>query len=285
MKQKTKKVLSWMCAGLCFFACILSQGCGVLTGAPLDAGDLSIDDFGWGSARAKYNGRDCYSFSLTNNSDYDIIAVQITYKVKDPVSDASLKVYDEFMKSHEGYIEETDSPRDVILRSSKNVLVAKGEKLTGMRLTIGFQDWSWYSYPTDAQFELMTPKELEIGVVGKDNLLYIAYYDFESDTWTLDETTAPVDVWPETEIAKKISNPNENHYVVRTNKDDSFEFYSYGVTSEEYSQYIKALVAAGFTEESKSDSHFEGTDADGYEVDLWYYDEEERLSVSIEKDS
>lgn len=106
-----------------------------------------------GNNRTKYNGADCHSFSLTNNSDYDIIAVEFTYKVKNDV-------------------------------------------------------------------------------------LYIAYYDFEDDSWILDENTKTVDTWSEKEIANRISRPNEDHHIVTTDDEDEFEAYSYGIEEDEYDQYI-----------------------------------------------
>lgn len=251
----------------------------------LKASDLSIDDYKWETNRTKYNGTDCYSFSLTNNSDYDVIAVEFTYKVKDDINESDLVVYDEFMKSHDGYIEEEDSPIDVILRGSKNALVAKGEQLTGLRFTVGFQNWSWYDYPTAEQFELMEPKEMQIGVIGKDNVLYIAYYDFEDDSWLLDENTTPVDTWSEKEIVKKISKPTEGHHIVTKDNEDAFNAYSYGITLDEYNRYVESLKFAGFEEESYSSSYFKGKDATGYIVYLSYYGEEERLSIRLEKES
>jgi hypothetical protein len=38
-------------------------------------------------------------------------------------------------------------------------------------------------------------------------------------------------------------------------------------------------------EESSSSSYFGGKSADGYVVDLWYYDEGEKLSISVEKEA
>lgn len=296
-----KKTILILCAVLFCFSCVMFQGCStnnypgsddagnnVSIGGKknvLKASDLSIEDYEWETSRTKYNGVDCYSFSLKNNSDYDIIAVEFTYKVKDNVSDSDLVVYDEFMKDHDGYIEEDDSPKDVILRGSKNTLVAKGEQLTGLRFTVGFQNWSWYDYPTDEQFNLMEPKEMQIGVIGKDNILYIAYYDFEDNTWILDENTKAVDTWSEKEIATKIGKPEEGHHIVTTDDEDELDVYSYGIKVDEYNQYVESLKSSGFEEESNSSSHFEGKDANGYVVELWYYSDEERLSISIEKDS
>ena len=294
-----KKTILILCAVLFCCSCVMLQGCSTnnnlddnyggnyigTEGEKLKVSELSIDDFEWETNRTKYNGTDCYSFSLTNNSNYDIIAVEFTYKVKDDVNDSDLVVYDEFMKDHDGYIEEDDSPRNVILRGNKNSLVAKGEQLIGLRFTVGFEDWSWYDYPTAEQFNLMEPKEMQIGVIGKDNILYIAYYNFKDDAWILDENTKPVDTWSEKEIAQKISKPKEGHHIVINDDEDEFNVYSYGVNVDEYNRYVANLKTDGFEEENSSSSYFEAKDANGYIVELWYYSDDERLSISIEKDS
>lgn len=288
-----KKVLTVLLAMFLCTSLMVIQGCGSsnnvsddsgssLFSNALEASDLSIEDFEWETKPSKHNGKDCYSLSLINNSDYDVIAVEFTYKVKSNANDTELEVYNEFMDDHEGYIEKTDSPKDVILRGSKNTLVSKGEKLTNLRFTIGFKNWSWYDYPTEEQFNLMEPKEMEIGIVGKDNKLYIAYYDFEDDTWTLDEKTQFVDMWSSKEIAQKISKPAESHHIVVTDEEDWFKAYSYGITAEEHNQYIEDIKALGFKEEDSSSSFFTAKNTEGYTVELWYYSEDGRMSVSIE---
>ncbi len=247
----------------------------------LKTSELSIEDFKWETKASKCNGDDCYVLSLVNNSKFDVIGVNFSYKVKDDVSDSELSVYDEFMREHDGYIDEDDSPKDVTLIGSKDQLVEKGATLTDLRFTVGFQDNSWYDYPTDKQFELMEPRELELGIIN-NNKLYIAYYNFKEKSWKLDEKSASADTWSNKEIAKKISKPNEKHHVIITDDDDEFEIHSYGVTEDMYNEYIQALISAGFTKEDYN-SHFEGTDSNGYEVEVWHYKEEQRLSISIEK--
>lgn len=247
----------------------------------LKTSELSIEDFKWETKASKCNGDDCYVLSLVNNSKFDVIGVNFSYKVKDDVSDSELSVYDEFMREHDGYIDEDDSPKDVTLIGSKDQLVEKGATLTDLRFTVGFQDYSWYDYPTDKQFELMEPRELELGIIN-NNKLYIAYYNFKEKSWKLDEKSASADTWSNKEIAKKISKPNEKHHVIITDDDDEFEIHSYGVTEDMYNEYIQALISAGFTKEDYN-SHFEGTDSNGYEVEVWHYKEEQRLSISIEK--
>lgn len=275
---------------LCLYSVAL-QGCsdsdngtGGLSKKSLKASDLSIENFEWETVSSKYNGHDCFVFSLVNNSDYDIIGVEFTYKIRTDVPDDALIVYDEFMKDHEGYIDETDSPRDVILRGTKDVLVSKGEKLTDLRFTVGFQDWVWYDYPTKEQFELMEPKELEIGVVGDDNTYYIAYYSFIDKSWTLDEITVPANTWSKKAIAQTISKPTEAHHIIVKDEEDRFEVRSYGITADAFLQYVEEIKKVGFVGDSASDAYFDGKNGEGYSVTLDYKAKDQRLIIRVKRD-
>ena len=265
-------------------------GCGeknnsnnILGNKSLKASDLSIEDFKWETVSGKCDGYNCYVLSLINNSKYDIIGVNFSYKVKDEVTDSQLNVYEEFMKEHDGYIDENDSPKNVTLIGEKNKLVQKGEQLTDLRFTVGYEDSAWYDYPTDEQFNLMEPKELQLGVIS-GNKLYIAYYSFKDKSWKLDQNIVDVDTWPNTDIAKKISKPNEKHHVIITDDENEFEIYSYGITKDIYKEYTETLKANGFIQDEDYSSYYEGKDKDGYEVTVWFNNIEESLSIRIEKE-
>lgn len=265
-------------------------GCGeknnsnnILGNKSLKASDLSIEDFKWETVSGKCDGYNCYVLSLINNSKYDIIGVNFSYKVKDEVTDNQLNVYEEFMKEHDGYIDENDSPKNVTLIGEKNKLVQKGEQLTDLRFTIGYEDSAWYDYPTDEQFNLMEPKELQLGLIS-GNKLYIAYYSFKDKSWKLDQNIVDVDTWPNTDIAKKISKPNEKHHVIITDNENEFEIYSYGITKDIYKEYTETLKANGFIQDEDYSSYYEGKDKDGYEVTVWFNNIEESLSIRIEKE-
>ena len=282
-----KTILTILLSVLMIFS---MTGCGeknnsnnILGNKSLKASDLSIEDFKWETVSGKCDGYNCYVLSLTNNSKYDIIGVNFLYKVKDEVTDNQLNVYEEFMKEHDGYIDENDSPKNVTLIGEKNKLVQKGEQLTDLRFTVGYEDSAWYDYPTDEQFNLMEPKELQLGVIS-GNKLYIAYYSFKDKSWKLDQNIADVDTWPNTDIAKKISKPNEKHHVIITDDENEFEIYSYGITKDIYKEYTETLKANGFIQDEDYSSCFEGKDKNGYEVTVWFDDIEESLSIRIEKE-
>ncbi len=134
-KKKISYVLLLVVGILLLTAC--GKNGGILSSKSLKASDLNIEDYEWETNASKCNGADCYVLSLINNSKYDIIGVDFTYKVKSGVSEADLDVYDDFMQDHEGYIDEDDSPKNITLRGSKNTLVKQGDELTGLRFTVG----------------------------------------------------------------------------------------------------------------------------------------------------
>ncbi len=253
-----------------------------LFGSELKANDLSIDDFKWEIKPGVHYGEKCYEFILSNNSKYDVIGVQIDYKTKESASEEDLKIFDGFMKEHNGYIKETDSAKDVILRGSNNKLIKVGEKTEGLRFTIGFKNWSWYSYPTDKQFELMEPGELQLGIIGKNKKLYIAYYDFVNKSWTLDDKVVELNTWPENELAKKIKQPNSDYFILRSGKtDEDIDLIIYGTNEEFFKEYVKSAQDNGFTVDApeKFEHYYSAKNSEGNDISIDFNEEEERIIV------
>ncbi len=243
---------------------------------------LSIDDFKWKTKKSKCSGKDCYVFEITNNSNYDVLGVVFYYKVKPDTSEEDLELFDEFMNYHYGYIEEDDSPYDVNLKCSKDILISKGKKISNLVFTLGFDYWSWFEYPSEEQFDLMEPKELQVGIVD-DNKFYVAYYDFKTKKWKYDKSKLDVNIWPKSSIAKKIDQPVSKHTLITDNKEDEFSFYAYDVTKDEFKNYYEKIKAKGFNG-NNSLSSYTGKSSDGYEINIWYYEDTKVLHVNLIKE-
>ena len=50
-----------------------------------------------------------------------------------------------------------------------------------------------------------------------------------------------------------------------------------------YNEYVETLKSSGFVQDDSYSSHFEGTN-DGYTVEVWFNENEEQISVTIEKE-
>lgn len=286
--KKYNKIVSFFIAFvliICLTACGSKTEGGSNSGIfskSLSASDLNIDDFVWKTEKINNNyGSTVYALSLTNNSKYDLIGVDFTYKVKDDVTDSQLDIYSDFMKDHDGYIDEDDSPKNVNLRTSKNIMVLKGETVSELSFAIGYENYYWYDHPTDEQFNLMEPKELQIGVVN-DGVLYVAYYDFVTKTWKIDDKKVEIDKWPETELSKLVVKPNSPHIVVNENSSDRFKFYAYNFDEDSFKEYYEKIKESGFVDDDPSRINYDA-EKDGYEIDVWLDDFEKNISVTVKK--
>ncbi len=244
-----------------------------VTSKELTVDDLSIDDFKWemyDDDDEEHTGSGLY---FTNNSKYDVIGLDISYKVKSDLS------YDDLYKGFRKYENDYGSLTELVAGGEIDTLIKKGEKLDFLKITV---DYSLYYYLDDGQMELMEPKELKIGVVNGSKL-YHATYDFELETWELDPTTIVVNSLPDEDKFKAIPKPVGEYFVLMFNRSDYGEIYSYGITKETYDKYIKSLQSAGFESEPDSSTfHFEG-DKDKYRVTAGFKVGEGKYGVNEEK--
>lgn len=290
MKKKIINVFILFLAVLCLTACGKDNNGekNSLFSKALKASDLSIEDFSIETGISKKYGEDYYYATFTNNSKYPVVAFQIDYEPKDSVTESELSVFDDFMKEHYDWIE-SDDLTGVILRASGEKLVEKENSIEKAVINIGYEKYSWYNTPSKEQFELMEPKELQIGVIGENDVLYIAYYDYNEKEWLIDEESKQLNEWPKTEIAKKVIKPECKYTLLDSDIDDEKEidFDCYGVTKEKFKAYVKTLQDAGYEvkdiEESYSSYYDSIETSDGYELTLDCDYEKEILSIDLSK--
>ena len=249
----------------------------------LKVSDLSINDFAFETNRIKKYGDDYYVTTLTNNSDYSIIAFQLEYELKEGVDDAELNVYKGFMKEHADWID-SDDVTEVILRATGEKLTRTGDSIEKAPLYSGYGSWSWYDVPNKSQYELMEPKELQIAIIGKDDVLYLAYYNFEDAEWILDEMTVQLNTWPSTALAEEISKPNCD-YMLLTSDIDSEEyinFTAYEITENKFNDYVQTMKDNGFVINIAEISGFYSAENDnGYNLSISYEEDKEIMQVDI----
>ena len=257
------------------------------SGSPLaavSAGDLNIEDFDWSVDEAKIDGEDCYALSLTNNSKYDLLGVQIDYELKSDVTDEQLSTFDGFMKEHSDYIDEGQTASEVMLRGDSVQLVPSGETVSDIPLVIGINDFTWTDIPSEEQFNLMEPKELLVGVIGSDDKLYLAYYDIADGDWKLDSETATLNEWPDIELANIV--PKVEGHVFKSTEYDNINSMSldvYGVGEDDFNAYVDKVKEAGFTEDpSEWESYYNAKDKDGNSISVDYNEYTKSFYISAD---
>lgn len=249
--------------------------------------DLSIKDFKWETKESKCSGTDCYLFTLTNNSKYDIVSVSMYYRVKDNVTDEQLAVFEDAVNRKKEYTDEEISLNKIVLFGESDMLISKGKTSNKIDIRMGYETSygynSLFNIPTAEQFELMEPKEMKLGIIV-GNKLYIAYYDFATDKWKLDEETYVADVWSKSELAKQLPKPQGEHFVISDDDEYEYELYSYGITEKMYDEYVEKLKSEGFKETDSGSSYYEGENSDGYVVLVFFEEDGNYLEISIDKD-
>lgn len=247
----------------------------------LKTSDLNIEDFDWAVDEAKIEGTDCYVLTLTNNSKYDLLGVQIQYEPKDDVTEEQLSTFDGFMKEHEDYVDEGQTTADVMLRGDSKTYVAPGETASNVALAIGIGDYTWYDIPDEDQFELMEPEELAIGVIKEDKL-YIAYYDIPDQKWKIDAETADLNKWPEVKVASIVPKPDAKAFTSTSyNNIDTIDVDVYGASKEDFETYVDRLKEAGFTkDELKDDNYYSAEDEKGNSVTVDYNEHSQSYDIN-----
>ncbi|MBQ6401912.1 MAG: hypothetical protein IJI20_06480 [Firmicutes bacterium] len=285
-----KIIIMLLCMGmiLVFAACGGSGGSGgeseggtggSLTG--LKASDLNIEDFDWEVDEAKIDGYDCYALTLTNNSKYDLLGVQIQYGPRDDVTEEQLSTFDGFLKEHEDYVRDGQTTADVMLRGDSKVYIAPGETASNVALAIGIGDYTWYDVPDENQFGLMEPEELSIGVIRGDKL-YLAYYDIPDAKWKIDTETVDLNKWPEASVAGIVPRPDGKVFTSQSYDNiNSFDVDVYGVSQEDFESYVNEVKEAGFSKSDfDDDDYYSGEDEKGNSITVRYYKYSQSFNIS-----
>ena len=288
MKKKIISLLMLivMIAGLtaCGKGEVTDKGTNTVFNKGLKANDLSISDFVWETKKTYIKGNEYYATSIVNNSKYDLLATEVYYKVKDDVSDDQLNVFDGFMEEHKDWFDDDETKRDISLVGSKTKLTKSGETMDAVTLAIGMGKTYWYDSPDTTQFNLMEPDRLELGIV-KDDILYIAYYDFVDSSWALDEETVQLNTWSKNEFAKKITKPTCDYYHTSSDLDDEEDitFTAYGTTKEYFKEYVEIMKNIGFSVDADDDynTYFTAEDENGNEISISFNDDSKTFKVDI----
>ena len=188
------------------------------------------------------------------------------------------------MEKHEEWFDEDETIRDISLVGSEIKLTRSGETLKPITITIGIGKTAWYDSPDTTQFNLMEPEILELGII-KDDILYIAYYDFTDNSWALDEETVQLNLWSENEFAQKITKPTCDYYHTTSDLDDqeSIRFTVYGITKDYFEEYVEEMKKIGFSIDADDDydTYFTAKDEGGNEISVSYYEDGAAFSVDI----
>lgn len=89
--------------------------------------------------------------------------------------------------------------------------------------------------------------------------------------------------WSDIELSDKLPEPKSNVGDIISNDTDSLSISLYRTSKSDYKEYVKECEDMGYTIESENDGNsFSAFDKDGYELRLSLYEEDKKMSISLD---
>ena len=240
---------------------------------------VKIEEIEWEVGQKTIDGDRCIAFSYTNNSEYPLLGIDMEFTQKSDVTDEQRTAFDELYED-DGMWEDFNGGRDEVYISADNTkLIEPGESVD----LICYFNHTARRPSTMEQYELMEPSIMSIAYVA-DGRLYIEYYDFLNDSYSLDSQSGiAADSWQEDGLVAGLPKPDSEVITAGYSSDDHYSVSVFGYTRDEFDAYVDACKEAGFSEEpDEESSSYDALDADGRELSLFYNAEDEIMSFSLD---
>lgn len=248
--------------------------------APGQDDSIKIDEIDWEVGEKIIDGSRRLALSYTNNSPYTILQLRIEFTQREDVTDEERSVFDEAY-ADSGYVPSV-SPDELYIVGENYFFVEPGNSADPESCSLAHATTN----PTADQYALMEPSIATIRYLGTDGKVYLEYYDFINDSYSLDGDqtldTITSDSWPDSELAKLVPTIDSTAVVVMDDSEGSFYIRAYGASEEDYGPYVEKCVEAGFTDVSfEGELYYHASNDDGFEIDVTYYELGSYLSISV----
>lgn len=266
IKTIIKKGLVFTLLGLCIFNI---AGCGAPSVKP-----LQIEDIKWFVEDDVIWDEQAISFNYTNNSSYIITDVELELKLKDDVTSEQLEV---FRETEEDSLEDLS---DVWILGYNRKFADPGETVKHSPCVF---NGTYKLVTTTEQFNLMEPKEITLSYISSDNKQHTFYYDYETKSATSHDSDEEIYQWTKNDLSKSIAIPKAKVMTVDEDEINVYWFTAYEYTREMYESYANECKKAGFTDDfSVGDTLCYGINADGYKLQIYFDELEEKICGRVE---
>lgn len=208
-------------------------------------------------------------FTFTNNSDFDVITVEIEFSQKEDVTEEQrAAVFSDFMS--DDYYKDDDFT-EYVIDAYKEELVAPGETSQEAEVALNH---TGRSLENVEYFDYFEPSILQIAYLGGDGKAYLEYYDFKTGKYK-DASSGGKDITErsDSELAKMIPEFKAPVRYVTSDSERLFSFDTLGVTAEDFAAYVDKLKEAGFDQVKYDDNDsFTAYNKEGYEAQASYSD-------------
>lgn len=201
--------------------------------------------------------------TFTNNSDFDIITVDIEWTQNEEMTDEQRSVV--FAEFVEDEFCADDDFSEYTIDAYKEQLVARGEE--SLEAAVYLNNTGRMLGDAEHVF-LFEPSIMKVVYLGGDGKAYMEYLDFKTGK-TKDASKGGQDVtmWPKSDLAARLPKIEAPVRLVTSDDEDGFWFETLGMTIEDFDAYVEALKEMGYDQvDYEDDDEFRAHDKDGYEA-------------------
>lgn len=268
-----------MVCSLC--ACTSNKGENASSSNSTESNSIKIEDIAWNVDQGIIDGERYILLDYTNNSEYTISGFEITFKEKTGVTDEEKEnffadVKEKFELSDDDLTELKEE--SISMRAETEKIVNPGESAKDVNCSY----YSGYYYVKDVDhYNLVEPDIATIEYID-DNKIYTTYYDFASEKYSVDDETEVAFQWSKTDLGNKIPKPEVKVVEVGSDDEGTFMFDAYGVSLDLFETYVEQCRDLGYTlEVSSYDGSYSASNAEGYNIDLYYENDDDEMSVTV----
>jgi len=242
---------------------------------------LKIEEIDWTVEEGIIDGKRQAVFGYTNNSQFTIAEIEISFSEKPDVTDEEREaIWTELQTRFE--LNEDDMAD---LRANEISMRVESMRVAEPGATISNEDGYYaggYAYVRKIEhFDLVEPDIASIRYLDND-MIYTVYYDFHTDKYTMDNKVVDAFIWSTYDIGDKVPKPDSKIVDTTWDEDDCFMFEAYGVTLDQFNEYVEECQAMGYDVDKDSfDDYFSADNSEGYSIDIYYHEDDWSMDVDL----
>lgn len=241
---------------------------------------ILIDELPWeATTKISDSGDRKYVIAYTNNSEYPIIGFDITFTLKEALSDEDMELFSDLKDKYDYTDEEL---QELTMKSYNETYTAPGEKALPQPLTL--DNYAMRVPSNMDQIDKFEPDIATIGYITDDDVVHMEFYDFKEDSYTVSNqtvddihqvTTGFADLLPEVDAPVLLASHND---------DKEYRATAYGVSQDIFNDFVEKCKDKGFTNGvDEATFRYSANNMKGYDVDIYFDSEENTMNIKIEK--
>ena len=237
-----------------------------------------IEELSWSFRNTVRYEEPVATFDYTNNSEFTIVRLDLTFKMKEGVTSEQLQFVDPISDSLISDEEIADLEPYVL----DWIVCDPGETAENAVCYMTYN-----AEPTSAeQCELMELNYAEIYFIGNDGKEHSVSYSAENGSYSISDTAEELFVWSESDYAGMIPKPETRVASVERDDEECFYVKAYDISHDYYLKYIEECEQMGFANDYPNDTtsiSFSGTNAEGVNVNLRFIDYMQYMEITVER--